>query len=138
MSNSIKIVADEIVFIANLDGGVWGAGVGEVYEPALRYGSFETDSFETILASPVRQRLIAESEARIAAHCETCPYFGHCSGSYVSEATASEIAALERSGCPVRKVIDHMVDTLRRTDLVETMTSRGASRIENPAVGLAL
>lgn len=128
---------EESVFVVNLDGGVWGVGTGERYEPEYRYGNIFTDSFEHMLASPGRMNVVAAAEGRVASYCADCPYFGHCPGSFVADATAEEMAALNRSGCPERKILDHIVDTLRRSDILNELQIDAQPVDDNVALSVA-
>jgi uncharacterized protein len=118
-------VRDERIFIVNTDGGVYGNGVGEVYGADMQYGNIFREGFETILTSANRQRIVTEAERRTTVHCNGCAYRRHCPGDYVADASAEEIATLERSGCTLRKVLDHMTTTLRKDNaLAELLASR--------------
>lgn len=115
-------MANEFVYIVNLDGGTWG--VSEAYDPVYRYGNVFEDQFVTILASPARQRAAAEAGQRMHAYCHTCPYFGHCPGHFVGNATPQERQLLAESGCPVREVIGYIVDNLDKSDIKDSLAVR--------------
>jgi hypothetical protein len=74
--------------------------------------------------------------------CQRCPYFGSCPGTFVANATKIEREILENSGCPVRAVLDHIVDVFNRTDLkdyiLESFQARGDAPVEErPALSVA-
>lgn len=126
----------EVVFLVNLDGGVWG--VGDAYDPAKCYGNIFSQSFSDILNSPIRRSVVAELDKRVARYCGSCPYFGHCPGSFVADATPEQDAALDRSGCPVRAMLDNMTATLVRTEVGHALMSGGIEQIENQALKIRL
>ena len=70
-----------------------------------------------ISASEGRQRSIALSEERMERFCQQCPYFSSCPGTFVCQCHKDRAQILEASGCPVRAVLDHIVDVFNRTDL---------------------
>lgn len=126
---------DESVFIVNTNGGIWNEG--ESYDPAYCYGNIFEDSFESILASPNREKAIVASEARQARYCSDCPHFGHCDGSYVADAAAFEQDALARSGCRVRGFLDHMVNVLSRSKLFDELVASKSTRSIEPSLEIA-
>ena len=93
------------------------------------------------MASDARGRSIALSENRMQRFCQRCPYFGSCPGSFVADATDVERKILQAHGCPVRALLDHIVDVFERTDLQElllrTYEPAGASAKENSALNVA-
>jgi uncharacterized protein len=115
--------ADEVVFVVNVDGSVWGAGDGELYEPGLTYGNVFYDSFDEILDSPGRKKAVAASEARMDSYCQECPYWGYCPGHFVADASKEEMLILCESGCPVSKTLDHITFTLQTLDLIDVSKS---------------
>ena len=129
---------DEGVFVVNLDGGVFGIGAGEIYGPEYSYGNIFTDKLDAILSSPGRQRVVAEADARMATYCHACPYWGYCPGDFVADASREEIATLERSGCTVAKVLDHMTATLRKLDFGDALKAEQMPQVENAALSVRL
>ena len=117
-------IANEVVFVVNVDGSLSGSGQGEIYGPEFIYGNLFTTSFEEILGSTSRQRACRDTVARMERFCGSCPYYGYCPGYPVADASHEEIQILERSGCTVRHVMDFMVDTLRRSDLADELGAR--------------
>ena len=74
--------------------------------------------------------------------CHPCPYFGSCPGGFVADATRVERDLLEASGCPVRAMLDHILDVFKRTDLKDFVlesykADRTASGNESPALSVA-
>jgi uncharacterized protein len=116
----------ERVFVVNLDGGVWGQG--DAYLNALKYGDVSREDLQTILASPGRSLTIALSQRRMAEHCEKCVYFGACPGFFVADASPQQETLLAQSGCPVKQVIDHIVDALKRTHLDDVVMTHSLRR----------
>ena len=127
---------DESVFIVNTNGGIWNEGEG--YDPAYCYGNVFEETFESILASPNREKAIVASEVRQAKYCGNCPHFGHCDGSYVADAAATEQEALAHSGCRVRDFLDHMVNVLSRSKLFDELVASNSTRSIEPALEIAL
>jgi uncharacterized protein len=105
----------ERVFIIDVNGDVFN--VLESYEPEFCYGNLFHSPFRDIVNSEGRARSIALTEERMQRFCQQCPYFGSCPGAFVANATSIERNILEASGCPVRAVLDHIVDVFKKTDL---------------------
>jgi uncharacterized protein len=127
---------DEIVFLVNVDGGVWG--VGDAYDPALCYGNAFRQDFADILASPVRRAAAARSEARVEKHCRACPYRGQCPGAFVADATPEQEASLERGTCVVRRILDRMTGDLDRSGIGEEIARAGLRRVGNTALNIGV
>jgi uncharacterized protein len=126
--------SDEFVFMVGLDGGVWGQG--EAYEPEYQYGNLARDGFGQILKSPGRRRSIEEAQSRSQRFCRQCPYYGACPGYFVADSSPQQKRMFEESGCPVKEVVDHIVRTLEETGVAERITSRAATRDNNPLTQL--
>jgi uncharacterized protein len=105
----------ERVFIIDVNGDVFN--VAESYEPEFCYGNLFYSPIREIAASEGRMRSIALSQERTQRFCHRCPYFGNCPGDFVANATNVERKVLEASGCPVRVMLDHILDVFNRTDL---------------------
>jgi uncharacterized protein len=118
---------DEAVFTVELDGALWGRPTA--YEPDEEYGNIIEQDLETILDSDKRRIACEESVARIETYCGTCPYYGYCPGKYVGNSTNIEQALFAKSGCWVRKVIDHIVEKLDEIGI-----DTGTALAEMPAV----
>jgi uncharacterized protein len=127
---------DESVFVVDLDGGVWGQG--ESYEKDYRYGDLSQEALGDVLTSQTRRFAIEETDDRLNRHCENCQYFGACPGNYVADASPQQKAMLETSGCPVREVLDHIVETLNRTEIGDVISKHAASRQHNAALSANL
>jgi uncharacterized protein len=126
----------ELVYIVNIDGGVWGAG--EAYQPDDCYGNVFEQDLAFLLSSPARRRVAAEAAVRMAKYCATCPYFGHCPGYFVANATAEQQRLLAQSGCPVREILDHVVDRLEKASLKSALIAAGGQRTSNIALQVTL
>jgi uncharacterized protein len=105
----------ERVFIVDVNGEVFN--VLESYEPEFCYGNLFDSPMTEIAASQGRRKSVASSQERTRKFCEPCPYFGSCPGVFVSNATPIERGHLQSAGCPVRAVLDHMVEVFNRTEL---------------------
>jgi len=105
----------ERVFIIDVNGNVFN--VVESYEPEFCYGNLFYSSFREVALSEGRVRSIAMSRERMQRFCHQCPYFGNCPGTFVANATSVERQIIEASGCPVRAMIDHILDVFKRADL---------------------
>jgi uncharacterized protein len=105
----------ERVFIVDVNGDVFNAI--ESYEPEFYYGNLFNSPFRQIAESDGRVRSIALSHERMQRFCHQCPYFGNCPGTFVANATSVERKVLEESGCPVRAMLDHIVEVFERADL---------------------
>ena len=102
---------DEYVFVVNIDGTICGAD--EIYVDQDGYGNLTTSTFEMALQSPNRISSIEKAERRRDQYCLACPYYGYCPGSFVQDASPQQQRLLEKSGCPVRGVLDHIVPAVR-------------------------
>jgi uncharacterized protein len=105
----------ERVFIIDVNGDVFN--VVESYEPDFCYGNLFSSPLREIAESEGRARSMALSQERMQRFCHRCPYFGSCPGVFVANATSVERKVLETSGCPVRAVLDHMLDVFKHTEL---------------------
>jgi uncharacterized protein len=105
----------ERVFVVDVNGDVFG--VVESYEPEFHYGNLFGSPFRELVESEGRIRSLALTDERMKRFCHQCHYFGNCPGAFVANATSIERKILETSGCPVRAVLDHIVDVFKRTDL---------------------
>ena len=65
-------------------------GVADTYSPNHRYGNLLSNSAAEIVASAGRQLAATEAASRMSQTCQTCDYFGACSGWPAAEATALE------------------------------------------------
>ena len=104
--------------------------------------TYSTPHFGRSPNSEGRIRSIALSQERMQRFCHQCPYFGNCPGTFVANATSVERKILEESGCPVRAVLEHIVDVFRRTDLHDYIvqsckTADGASASSSLALSVA-
>jgi uncharacterized protein len=125
--------SDEQVFLIGTHGDVYG--VAETYTPGRCYGNVFHEDFGLSLASTARAQVMAESRERIARYCTSCPYFGHCPGRFVAEATAEQRRMLATDGCPVRELVGHIIQRLLVTPLGErTARERASQSSEAPAL----
>jgi len=108
-------VADEFIFIVEVDGGIWG--VNGAYDPNEQYGNIFEESLRAVLSSQNRQRLLAEIEARKGRTCCQCEFYGHCSGKYVAHATQDERHLLDTAGCLVRDLMGYIRTRFDETGL---------------------
>ena len=127
---------DEFVLLANVDGGIWG--VTEAYDEQYRYGNVLEQELTEILASPNRMRAAREGQKRIDSHCTHCPYFGHCPGYFVGDATPEQQRLLTETGCPVRRVLDHIVSRLTESGIPEALMRAIGRSTDNPALAISL
>lgn len=126
---------DEFVLLVNVDGGVWG--VAEAYDERYRYGNIFVHEIQEIMNSQSRQRALGDSEARMQRHCKICPYFGHCPGYFAGDATPEQQRLLAGAGCPVREVLDHVVNRLTASGVPEAVAALGRHAVANPALTVA-
>jgi uncharacterized protein len=134
--NTYNKFVDEFVLFVNTDGGIWG--LSEAYDEAYRYGNVFQKEITDILTSPNRKRAVEQAEARMHSHCARCPYFGHCPGFFVGDATPEQQRLLAESGCPVRDVLDHMVSRLAETGIPESLALVASRSIDNPALAIGV
>ena len=127
---------DEYTFVVGLDGRVWGHG--EAYLAGHEYGNLVHESFGAILHSKSRRRAIERTRLRLAEYCEKCPFFGACPGAFVADASAQQEKFLIESGCQVREVIDHIVNTFGRAGLSDTILAQVGQQQGNAAIAVNL
>jgi uncharacterized protein len=130
--------AEERVFIVDVNGDVYN--VLETYEPEFCYGNLFRAPLAEIVASEARRRSNTLSNERMQCFCQQCPYLGACPGAFVANATDVERKLLDAHGCPVRPVIDHIVDVFERSDLKEFILeayNAGSTAEDRPALSLA-
>jgi uncharacterized protein len=85
----------EYVFVVDTNFDVYA--VANTYDPSYCYGNLIRDEPDAILSSSGRSKAISETQARMAAACASCSYFGSCSGWPIGEATPIE-RAYDQSG----------------------------------------
>jgi uncharacterized protein len=107
--------ANERVFMIDVNGDLYNAV--ESYQPEFRYGNLFRSPLWEIVASEQRRLSIALSHERMQRYCDHCPYFGHCPGKFVADATPEQRKLLEARGCPVRAILDHIVDVFEANDI---------------------
>jgi uncharacterized protein len=127
----------ERVFVVDVNGDV-----SNVSESEFRYGNLFDSPLREIAESEVRVRSIALSQERMQRFCHQCPYFGNCPGVFVANATSIEREVLKTSGCPVRAVLDHILDVFKRTNLNDFILKSykaddDATAKEQPALSVA-
>ena len=127
----------ERVFVVDVNGDV-----SNVSESEFCYGNLFHSPLREIAESEVRVRSIALSQERMQRFCYQCPYFGNCPGVFVANATSIEREVLETSGCPVRAVLDHILDVFKRTNLNDLILESykaddSATAKEHPALSVA-
>ena len=131
---------NERIFIINVNGDFFN--LVESYEPEFCYGNLFDTPLRQIAKSEGRVRSIALSQERMQRYCHPCQYFGSCPGVFVANATGVERQLLETSGCPVRAMLDHIVDVFKRADLEDFIlenykTDNGAPANAFPALSVA-
>jgi uncharacterized protein len=127
--------AEEKVFIVNIDGSTFG---DDAYVDDHCYGNLFDQTFEEILASKNRQRLIVEADERVSRHCGKCPFHGACSGAPVAEANPHTQRWLESYGCVVQKTVAHIVGRLEQTGLDRKVSAIVQGRGEVSGISVAL
>lgn len=132
--------SSERVFIVDVDGSVFN--VVESYESEFCYGNLFYSSFREIAASEGRVHSTALSSERMQCFCHQCPYFGNCPGIFVANATGVERQILEASGCPVRTMIDYILNVFKHANLNNFILESyneddDASAPERPALSVA-
>ena len=117
-------VANEIVYVVNVNGSISGIGEGELYSPDLSYGNVFTTPFADVIESPVRRKASALGLARMDRHCRFCPYFGYCPGHHMADASTEDMRIIESNGCTVRHIVGFIVKTLERSEIGEELNRR--------------
>jgi uncharacterized protein len=128
---------DESVYIVDTDGMTWG--VSNAYDPAYAHGNIFKDSMDSMLGSPARLRTLRDAAQRTQSYCVNCPYFGHCPGHFVADATPEQQRLLSESGCPVRHSLDYIVASFERAGVTQELQAAYQRRaVVNPALGVSL
>lgn len=78
----------EHVYVVDTNGDLYS--VADTYDRRYCHGNLFDDSVTALIASPNRSRAIAETERRMAGTCDSCDFFGYCSGWAMGEATPIE------------------------------------------------
>lgn len=118
----------EHVFLVDTNGDTFG--VADTYEPSHRYGNLFDQPLREVWDSADRQTAVQQACDRMSQFCEGCPYFGHCPGTFVAEATAEQRKLLRSAGCPVREVMGHMIRRVERTHAVDKLLAARHQSIE--------
>jgi uncharacterized protein len=127
--------ADEQVFLIGTDGDVYG--VAETYTAGRCYGNVFLEDLCASLTSRARGQVMTESRERSARYCASCPYFGYCPGKFAAEATLEQRRMLAADGCPVRELVEHIIQRLQGTSVAENMArERTAAANEAPALAV--
>jgi uncharacterized protein len=84
-NNRYKKDDREVVYVIDTSGAVYS--VADTYDPKYCHGNLFTDSSEAIVNSPGRRRAIDEAKRRQEMTCQTCAFWGNCSGFPMGEAT---------------------------------------------------
>lgn len=117
-------VDDEVIFVVNVNGDVFGFGHSELYQDNLSYGNLFNERLVDILQSPSRMAAARRSIKRMDKYCGSCPYFGYCPGHPVADASSLELHNMEQDGCNVRHTIEFIIDTLQKSDLAGDLAAR--------------
>jgi uncharacterized protein len=124
----------EWTYVVNPNGDLWG--ISEIEDNRYLYGNIFRAPLDDILSSDARQSTFAQASRQIDRICGNCPYLGHCSAYFVADATDGILATLEREGCHIRGVLDHIVERLQDAGLAdEIRRKRRGSDMGAPAVG---
>jgi uncharacterized protein len=126
--------SEEHVFLVDTNGDTYG--VADTYVESSLYGNLFSDDFGMLMEAPRRKQALARGRERTENYCAACPYFGHCPGSYVAEATAEQRRVLREFGCPVRDVIGHIVKRLEGTAAVQTLIRANPPVAERPEIAI--
>jgi uncharacterized protein len=124
----------DCLFIVNTNGDVYSEA--DAYESRFSYGNLLTDSFDELLSSPARRRAIDRARLITASTCHHCPYYGHCNGFRMAEATTERLYWDENGNisCAVIKpMIDYIKERLteeRVMECAELAEAEGARVLE--------
>ena len=128
---SKDIALQESMFLVTPNGDTWG--IADMYVQGTSYGNIFRDDFADMLRGPARQKAWADARRRMDSVCKSCPYYGPCPGYAVAQASPDERVHIDKSGCILRAVLDHIVLRLNQTgigDAIRNMASparRGAA-----------
>jgi len=115
----------EPVYVVNTNGDVFTDSVP--YEPEFCYGNLFTTPLQEILGSPVHEALIQAAEARVAATCYSCLYYGSCSGFAIAEKTLLN-ACIDAQGnldCLIEKpLLTYVESRLKELGIINPVTNR--------------
>jgi uncharacterized protein len=86
-----------------------------------------------MLRGTARQKALDEARRRMDRVCASCPYFGPCPGYAVAQASPDERIHIDRTGCMLKAVLDHIVMRLEHAGIPDRIRalvlpeSRGAA-----------
>lgn len=115
---------DESVFVVDTNGSIYRSS--DAYNSELRCGNIFDMSLMEVMDSDGCRRSAQRSSQRTREFCSRCVYSGHCPGTFVADATEEQRLLLQAQGCPVRMVLDHMVDALKSCDFSDPEAVFGA------------
>lgn len=122
----------ELIFVVDLDGGTWGPD--EIYGNEYKYGNLAGESFRSVLQSEGRRRALARARLRQEQHCGRCQFFGACPGFFVADASPQQQFMIEQDGCPVKPVLEHIVQSLAHPKLRDSVSHPPPVKLRNPAL----
>lgn len=127
--------AHEWVYVVNPNGDLWG--ISEIEDNRYLYGNVFQSPLASILSSEARSVTFADARQRIDRICGPCPYLGHCSGYFIADATDGVLDTIEREGCHIRGLLEHIIGRFNETGLAEGIRRRtlDADAADDPAVG---
>ena len=125
----------EWVYVVNPNGDLWG--ISEIEDNRFLYGNVFQSSLATILSSDARSATFTHASERIDRICGPCPYLGHCSGYFIADATDGVINTIEREGCHIRSLLEHIIGRFNETGLAEGIRRKtlDSDTTDHPAVG---
>ena len=126
--------AEEHVFLVDTNGDTFG--VADTYAQEQRYGNLFDEPLRNLMQSQSRADVIRRARDRMNVHCRSCPYFGHCPGTFAAEATSEQRRMLSEEGCPVRELITHIVGRVQRTATIEKMRRLRDQHVERPEIAI--
>ena len=139
----------ESIYLVNVNGDVFSYGDG--YDPRFCHGNLFSTPLEQIVLSPVHRQVISKAQERMMTVCNSCKYFGSCSGYPMAE-EAMMTDRFDRDGnlqCVIVKgilehiemrliqagVIDPIACRINDLDVIKARLDRLHQHSENPALG---
>jgi uncharacterized protein len=120
----------ESIYVVNTNGDLF-SNDSDAYDRDSCYGNLFTTSLGEILASDTRQKLISDAQHRINNICQSCHFYGSCSGYSVAENPL--IDNQDTFGCSIDKSILTFVERrLKEIGIINPVTNRVKSYLISP------
>lgn len=120
----------ETVYVVNTNGDIFSDG--DPYEPEFCYGNLFTTPLSDIIHSPVHQAVIDAAEQQTASVCNSCRFYGSCSGFSIAEnhqaqgqESEEQLDSYNQPQCPIDAPMLAFVERrLKALGIINPVTNR--------------